>query len=71
MPSFHKLLTQKPVVVLRNNRPSFVAIHPDEYEKLIAACEELHYANLFEEIVAARQHNQKIPWRKAKKLLAH
>lgn len=71
MPSFHKILAQKPVVVLRNNRPSFVAISPDEYEKLMAACEELHYANLFEATVQARQHNKKIPWHKAKKLLAH
>ena len=70
MPSFHKLLVQKPVVVLRNNRPSFVALHPDEYEKLIAACEDLHYANLFETIVQARQRNKKISWRDAKKFLA-
>ncbi len=61
---------KSPLLVLSNNRPDFVAVHPAMYRTMIEALDDVRYARLFEETVQRRKGNKKISWTEAKKRLA-
>ncbi|MDO8581664.1 MAG: hypothetical protein Q7S16_02200 [bacterium] len=61
---------KNPLLVLSNNRPDFVAVDPAMYRTMVAALDDVRYANLFEATVQRRKGNKKISWAEAKKRLA-
>lgn len=61
---------KNPLLVLSNNHPDFVAVHPAMYRTMLAALDDVRYARLFEETVQQRKGNKKISWTEAKKRLA-
>lgn len=61
---------KNPLLVLSNNRPDFVAVHPVLYRTMVEALEEVRYARLFGETVRRRKDNAKISWSEAKKRLS-